>query len=153
MGVSLVAFACQLITMPEFAVWYSSLKLSHVGLVLTSGGLFALRGALVLAGKSWAMAKPWRIFSYGIDTLLLTAGVTLWVLLSLNPITSPWLGAKLLLLVLYIVLGSLALKRARSTAARRASYAGALMVYLFMASVAISHHPLGFLQGWMTHGD
>jgi uncharacterized membrane protein SirB2 len=139
--------------MPEFAVWYSPLKLAHIGLVLVSGGLFALRGALVLAGQSWAMARPWRLLSYGIDTLLLTAGVTLWVLLSLNPVASPWLGVKLLLLVLYIVLGSLALKRARAPAARRASYTGALLVYLFMASVAISHHPLGFLRVWLTHGD
>ena len=110
-----------------------------------------MRGALVLAGQSWAMAKPWRMLSYGIDTLLLAAGVTLWALLSLNPVASPWLGTKLLLLVLYIVLGSLALKRARSPAARHASYAGALMVYMFMASVAIAHHPLGFLQPWWTH--
>jgi uncharacterized membrane protein SirB2 len=139
--------------MPEFAVWYSPLKLAHIGLVLVSGGLFALRGALVLAGQSWAMARPWRLLSYGIDTLLLTAGVTLWILLSLNPVASPWLGVKLLLLVLYIVLGSLALKRARAPSARCASYAGALLVYLFMASVAISHHPLGFLRVWLTHGD
>jgi uncharacterized membrane protein SirB2 len=139
--------------MPEFAVWYSPLKLAHIGLVLVSGGLFALRGALVLAGQSWAMARPWRLLSYGIDTLLLTAGVTLWILLSLNPVASPWLGVKLLLLVLYIVLGSLALKRARAPAARRASYTGALLVYLFMASVAISHHPLGFLRVWLTHGE
>ena len=93
------------------------------------------------------------MLSYGIDTLLLAAGVTLWVLLSLHPVASPWLGAKLLLLVLYVALGSLALKRARTPAARRASYAGALMVYMFMASVALSHHPLGFLQGCLTHGD
>jgi uncharacterized membrane protein SirB2 len=66
------------ITMPEFAVWYSPLKSAHIGLVLVSGLLFALRGALVLAGQSWAMAKPWRMLSYGIDTLLLAAGVTLW---------------------------------------------------------------------------
>ena len=111
-----------------------------------------MRGALVLAGQSWAMAKPWRLLSYGIDTLLLTAGVSLWALLSLNPVASPWLGAKLLLLVLYVVLGSLALKRARAPAVRRACYAGALIVYMFVASVALAHHPLGFLQPWMAHG-
>ena len=152
MAPSLVAFTRLPSTMPEFAVWYLPLKSAHVGLVLASGVLFALRGALVLAGQNWAMAKPWRIFSYGIDTLLLAAGVTLWGGLSLDPISTPWLGAKLLLLVLYIVLGSLALKRARAAAARRASYTGALMVYLFMASVALSHHPLGFFQPWWTRG-
>ena len=140
------------VTMPELAVWYSPLKSAHIGLALVSGGLFVLRGALVLAGQSWAMAKPWRLLSYGIDTLLLAAGVSLWALLSLNPVASPWLGAKLLLLVLYVVLGSLALKRARAPAVRRACYAGALIVYMFVASVALAHHPLGFLQPWMAHG-
>ena len=139
-------------TLPDFSTWYLLLKSAHIGLVLASGGLFALRGALVLAGRSWAMTRPWRMLSYGIDTLLLVAGVTLWAGLSLNPLGNDWLGAKLLLLVLYIVLGSLALKRARTPAARHASYAGALMVYLFMASVSLSRHPLGLLQPWWTHG-
>lgn len=124
----------------------------HIGLVLASGLLFAVRGALVLAGQSWAMAKPWRWLSYGMDTLLLAAGLTLWALLSLNPVTSPWLGVKLLLLVLYIALGSLALKRAPTPAARRFSYAGALVVYLFMISVARTHHPLGVLRTEWVHG-
>lgn len=98
------------------------------------------------------MAKPWRMTSYGIDTALLVAGVMLWAVLSLNPSSSPWLGAKLMLLVLYIVLGSLALKRARSLEVRAASYVAAVVVYLFMVSVALARHPLGFLQAWMTHG-
>lgn len=131
--------------MPEFATWYLQIKAAHVGLVLASGALFAVRGALVLAGQGWAMAKPWRMTSYGIDTALLLAGVMLWAGLSLNPATSPWLGAKLLLLVLYIVLGSLALKRARSPTVRASSYVAALVVYLFMVTVALAHRPLGFL--------
>lgn len=138
--------------LPEFAAWYPGLKLTHVALVLASGGLFALRGALVLAGRGWAMARPWRMISYGIDTLLLAAGATLWAGLSLNPMSSPWLGAKLLLLALYIVLGSLALKRAPSAAACGVSYAGALLVYLFMVSVALAHDPLGLLRAGVTHG-
>ncbi|MFZ2991083.1 SirB2 family protein [Ideonella sp.] len=141
------------ITIPEFGVWYSHLKLTHIALVIASGGLFTLRGALVLAGHGWAMARHWRLLSYGIDTLLLIAGVTLWVQLSLNPMSSTWLGAKLLLLVLYVVLGSLALKRARTPMARLGSYIAALMVYALMGSVAHSHHPLGFLQPWLMHVD
>ena len=138
--------------MRELAVWYSIVKTAHIALVLASGGLFALRGALVLAGQNWAMAPAWRMLSYGIDTLLLGAGVTLWTMLSLNPVGNPWLGIKLLLLALYIVLGSLALKRGRTPSIRRASYAGALAVYLFMGSVALAHHPLGFVQTWASHG-
>jgi uncharacterized membrane protein SirB2 len=132
--------------MRDVTAWYSELKATHISLVLMSGLLFAWRGALVLAGRSWAMARPWRLLSYGIDTLLLAAGVTLWAVLSLNPVASPWLGVKLMLLVLYIVLGSLALKRAPTPALQRASYAGALGVYLFMVSVALTHHPLGLFR-------
>jgi uncharacterized membrane protein SirB2 len=67
-------------------------------------------------------------------------------------VASPWLGAKLVLLVLYIVLGSLALKRASDSGGRAPVPAtpGALMVYLFMVSVALSHQPLGLAcrGGW-----
>lgn len=136
--------------MPDILTWYPQLKSAHVALVLCSGGLFALRGALVLCGRDGAMARPWRMLSYAIDSLLLAAGLTLWTLLSINPVSSSWLGVKLLLLVLYIVLGSLALKRARSPGLRRASYAMALLVYLFMVSVAVAHHPLGLWHLWRS---
>lgn len=139
-------------TMPEFAAWTLQLKAAHIGLVVASGVLFAARGALVLAGQGWAMARPWRMVSYAIDSALLAAGVTLWAGLSLDPLASPWLGTKLALLVLYIVLGSLALKRARSAAVRRATYLAALVVYAFMVSVARAHHPLGFLLPAVTQG-
>lgn len=138
--------------MAELASWYLPLKSLHIGLVLASGGLFALRGALLLAGQGWALARPWRLLSYVLDTLLLAAGATLWALLSLNPLVHTWLGAKLMLLLFYIVLGSLAFKRAPTAAARFASYVGALLVYALMASVAVAHHPLGLLQPWLAPG-
>jgi uncharacterized membrane protein SirB2 len=136
-------------TLAEF---YGPLKAAHIGLISASGLLFAVRGAAVLASQRWAMSTPWRMLSYAIDTLLLTAGVTLWALLSLDPVSSPWLGTKLMLLVLYIVLGSLALKRAPTAAAQRVSYAAALGVYLFMVSVAVAHHPWGVLRPWLSQG-
>jgi uncharacterized membrane protein SirB2 len=126
---------------------HPTLKLAHVGLVTASGLLFAVRGAAVQAGAAWAMRRPWRMLSYVIDTLLLAAGATLWWLLGLHPVRDPWLGTKLALLLLYIVLGSLAMKRGRTPAVRRASYGAALATYLFMASVAVRHRPLGLLAG------
>lgn len=126
---------------------HPTLKLAHVALVTASGLLFALRGAAVQAGAAWAMRRPWRMLSYVIDTLLLAAGATLWWLLGLHPVRDPWLGTKLALLLLYIVLGSLAMKRGRTPALRRASYGAALATYLFMASVAVRHRPLGLLAG------
>jgi len=132
--------------MPDLAALYLPIKHAHIGLVVASGLLFAVRGAAVQAGQGWAMRAPWRRLSYAIDTVLLAAGASLWAVLQLHPLHSAWLGTKLLLLLLYIVLGSLALKRGRTAGVRRGAYAAALAVYLFIATVALAHHPLGLLR-------
>ena len=132
------------------ASWYPILKSLHVGLVLLSGALFALRGLAVRRRQAWAMARPARQASYVIDTLLLGAGVGLWWLLGLNPARELWLGAKLLLLLLYIVLGSYALKRARSRAGQMTAYVAALACFAYMLSVARWHHPLGLFSLLLT---
>lgn len=127
--------------------FYLQIKSVHVAMVIASGLLFALRGAAVLAGARWAMAAPLRYLSYAIDTTLLTAALMLLTALKLNPFVVPWLSVKLALLVLYVLLGSLALKRARSRRARAGSYVAALATFAFMVFVARAHHPLGLLQG------
>jgi uncharacterized membrane protein SirB2 len=122
---------------------YPLLKPLHIALVAASGSLFAARGAGVLAGQAWPMRPAWRQTSAAIDTCLLTAGVGLWAMLSLHPVHQPWLGVKLGLLLVYIVLGSLALKRARGQVVRGACYVAALAMYFWMVSIARAHHPLG----------
>jgi len=127
--------------------YYLQIKMVHVAAILASGGLFAVRGALVLGGVKWAMAAPLRYLSYTIDTALLTAALMLLTVLKLNPFVVPWLSVKLALLVVYVVLGSLALKRARTRHTRAICYAAALATFAFMYFVARAHHPLGLLQG------
>lgn len=127
--------------------FYFQIKLVHIASVLASGGLFAVRGALVLAGVKWANHALLRYTSYTIDTVLLTAALMLLTALKLNPFVVPWLSVKLALLVVYVVLGSLALKRARTRRARALFYAAALGPFGFMYFVARTHHPLGILQG------
>jgi uncharacterized membrane protein SirB2 len=124
---------------------YSVIKPLHVMLVAASGALFAVRGAAVLLGRGWPMRPAWRRSSVVIDTLLLAAGATLWAMLSLHPARQTWLGAKLALLLVYIALGSMALKRAPSRRARAACYAAALLVFAWMVSIARAHQPLGAL--------
>jgi len=127
-------------TLVEF---YPQIKAAHVTLAAASGTLFALRGAGVLAGHPWPMAPVFRRASAGIDTLLLAAGATLWWLLGLNPLGQPWLGTKLALIVVYIGLGTFALKRAPTRRAKAGFYVAALAVFGFVATVARAHAPLG----------
>ena len=125
----------------SLAELYVPIKLAHIGLVALSGALFSARGAAVLAGRAWPMTRGLRVASVAIDTSLLAAGVALWYLLSLQPLRDAWLGSKLLLLVLYVVLGTLALKRRCAWA-----YIAAIACFAFMVSIALAHHPLGVLK-------
>lgn len=127
----------------SLAAAYPHVKLAHQALVAASGVLFALRGAAVLAGARWGDSRALRIASVLGDTLLAAAGITLWVTLSIDLRTQPWLATKLALLVVYVVLGTFALRRGRTPAVRAACYAAALAVFGFMVSVAIAHHPAG----------
>ena len=122
---------------------YLAIKHTHIALVSTSGALFLARGLGVLSGASWPMQAMARRLSVAIDVLLLAAGITLWSLLGLNPTRETWLGTKLVLLLLYIVLGSLALKRAPTRGGKATFLLAALAVFGFMVSVALAHQPAG----------
>jgi uncharacterized membrane protein SirB2 len=130
--------------------FYAQIKWMHVTMVLCSGGLFLLRGLLVQSGRtSWAMAAPLRYLSYSVDTTLLTAALMLLTILPHAVFANGWLWVKLSLLPVYVVLGSLALKRGRSAKSRRHFYLAALLVYGFMISVARAHQPLGLFWPYL----
>jgi uncharacterized membrane protein SirB2 len=124
--------------------WVVPLRHAHVALVVTCGSLFLARGIGVLLAAHWPMHPAAARVSVAIDSALLAAGVSLWSILQLHPLRDAWLGAKLVLLVAYIVLGSFALKRARRTAGRAAFLLAALLVFATMVSVALTRDPLGF---------
>jgi len=123
--------------------FYLQIKGVHVVAVLASGLLFAIRGVAMITGLQWHMAAPLRYLSYTIDTVLLTAALMLATILHQYPFVHAWLTVKVTLLVVYIVLGSFALKRGRTRAARAWSFAAALLVYGFIISVARAHDPRG----------
>jgi len=127
--------------------YYPEIKHAHVGLALTSGALFALRGAGVLAGMRWPRLAAVRYASYGIDTALLAAALLLLAILPGGLYANGWLAAKLALLVVYVVLGVFALRRARSRGGRIACYLAALGTFAMIYGIARAHHPLGPLQG------
>jgi uncharacterized membrane protein SirB2 len=122
---------------------YPLAHVAHISLVLTSGALFAIRGVAVLLGARWPMVLAVRRLSYAIDTALLGAALLLLAIFNLNPFVVPWLAAKIGLLLLYIVLGSLALKRAPTLRLRALSLVAALLCFALMFSVALAHNPLG----------
>ena len=129
---------------PDLAWAYPLLLKTHVSLVAGSAALFAWRGLGRMLDQRWPLEAGWRYLSVAMDTALLLAGASLWWLLQLNPLHTPWLGVKLALLLVYIALGSMALKRARTPRSRALYLLAALLCLAFMASIALARHPLGW---------
>lgn len=125
--------------------FYPQIRLVHIVAVVLSGSLFALRWIALNIDARWPMAAPVRYLSYTIDTVLLTAALMLATVLHQYPFVHGWLTVKVLLLVIYIVLGTFALKRGRTRQMRLACGAAAVLVYVFIITVARAHHPLGAL--------
>ncbi len=131
--------------MEEF---YLQIRWVHIGSVIASGLLFAFRGAaLNLFGAAWTRAMPLRLLSWTIDTTLLTAALMLMTVVEQYPFRDHWLTVKVLLLVVYIGLGAVALNPSRPRKMRLGFFAAAVLVFLYIVTVARAHHPLGFLSG------
>lgn len=126
--------------------FYPQIKGAHIAMALTSGTIFALRGAGVLAGMRWPHRLPVRWLSYSVDMALLTAALMLLTLLPGAMFANGWLTVKLLLLVVYVALGVFAIRRGRTRRARAGFYAAALAVFAMVYMIARMHDPLGFLH-------
>jgi uncharacterized membrane protein SirB2 len=118
----------------------------HVTAVAASLALFVLRGI-------WRMQAPerlelrWvRIVPHVVDTALLASAIGLAAMLESYPGKDGWLTAKVAALVVYILLGSIALKRGRTPGIRAAAFVAALVTFGYIVSVALSKSPAGFFQ-------
>lgn len=118
---------------------YLAIKLLHVGCVLLSYSLFLLRGIWVLRASP-VMQQRWvKVVPHLIDSVLLGSAITLALMLELSPFAAPWLAAKILALLLYIVLGSLALKRARTQRGKLVAWLAAQAVFCYIVLTALTH--------------
>ncbi len=127
---------------------YLALKHLHLTTVVLSFALFTLRGVGMLTDAPW-LKRPWlRITPHVVDTVLLTSALGLAVILEQYPFVHDWLTAKVLGLIVYIILGSIALKYGATKPIRATAWVAALAVFGYIVSVALTHTPRGFLLWW-----
>lgn len=116
---------------------YPALYLTHVATVILSIGLFLLRGLWILGGSGPRGGIVVRVLPHVIDTLLLASAIGLAVLLRQYPLDQPWITAKVVGLVVYIGLGTVALKRRKAWA-----FVLALLTFAYIVAVALSRNPV-----------
>ena len=108
---------------------YDSVKIIHILTAYISICLFTYRGALIYLARRPVSGKLLKILPHLNDALLLTMAITLAVMGSYSPFEQPWLAAKLILLVVYILLGMFALKWWAGT--RKGGFAMLLAMIIF----------------------
>ncbi|GFD71211.1 SirB2 family protein [Alteromonas marina] len=90
-----------------------------------------------------ALSKKWmKILPHIIDTVLLGSAVWLCIILSQYPFVNAWLTFKVIGVILYIVFGLFALKKAKTTLSKWAFFIAAIGVLMATAMVAVTKQPL-----------
>ncbi len=130
--------------------WYLTAKAIHVACVGVSIAGFVARYALARRGSALVRHRLVRVAPHVNDTLLLAAAIAMLWIGGLNPITLPWLSAKILGLIVYIVLGTVALRRGRTPRTRRIAFIAALTSFGYVVAVALSKSPFGPLARLMS---
>jgi uncharacterized membrane protein SirB2 len=121
---------------------YYAVKSLHVSAVVLSYALFFLRGVWMLQGSPRLGARWVRTVPHVVDTVLLAAAVVLVFMLRQYPFGTGWLTAKVIGLVVYIGLGTVALRRGRSQRVRLRAWIAAQAVFVYIVSVALTKNPL-----------
>lgn len=125
---------------------YMAIKHAHMMFAIISITLFMLRAWLAIPSPARVNNKLLKIAPHVIDTLLLALGIWLAVLTSQIPFgNSPWLTAKVIGLVLYIIVGTIAIKRGKTRHQRLIATLASIAIFAYIYGVAMSKSPLSWL--------
>ncbi|MDQ1811812.1 SirB2 family protein [Massilia scottii] len=117
---------------------YLAVKHLHMSCAALSIGLFVLRGVWML-NDAPQLARRWvKVAPHLVDTVLLASALTMVVWSGQYPFVQPWLGAKVVALVLYIMLGAVALKPGRPKQVRAIAFGAALLTVAYIVAVALT---------------
>lgn len=117
---------------------YADIRLLHIVCAGISITLFVLRGALQFAGVPWRRWRLLRVAPHANDTVLLCAAIALVWISHQFPWQQPWLGAKVVALLVYIVLGHMAFRAGAPRGRQALAFVAALATVGYIVAAAIS---------------
>lgn len=141
---------------------YETIKLIHVTSAVISVTGFLVRGLWMLADSpigtrrgprdrdvpfadSPRLRARWvRIAPHVVDTILLASAIYLAVTIRQYPGVNSWLTAKVVALVAYVLLGTVALKRGKTRRIRLIAWLAALATFAYIVGVALTRNATVF---------
>lgn len=124
--------------------FYETLKLAHISCVVISGSLFIYRYARLSLHPDQALPKALKVLPHINDTVLLSCAIGMLVLIGLNPFTTPWLLAKIVALVVYIVLGTICMRSLPGSRRQNVSFVTAISVFAYILLVGFNKQVMPF---------
>lgn len=121
---------------------YFIIKQLHMSAAALSIIFFVVRAYWSITGSGLLARRIVRILPHVIDTVLLVCGVVLTFMLGG---LQPWIIAKLVALVLYIGIGTIAIKRGKTAGSRGAAALIAIAIFFYIVGVAIRHNPMSWM--------
>ncbi len=118
--------------------FYEMFKLGHVTCVVISGSLFVVRYARLRIYPNQPLPKALKVLPHINDTALLLCAIGMLSLIGLNPFTTPWLLAKIVALILYIVLGMICMRSLPGSRRQSVSFVAAISVFAYIVLVGLS---------------
>jgi uncharacterized membrane protein SirB2 len=121
-------------------------KYIHIVSVTVTFALFFVRGLWVLRTYPSPQEQWVRFLPYVVDAVLVASAlVFLWGARHLGW-PGQWFTVKLALIAVYAVLAIVVLKFARGFGVKVLTWIAALLIFLFVTTIAVLHHPLGILS-------
>jgi len=120
---------------------YLAIKHLH----MTAAGLsilfFVIRAYWSVTGSTILQHRLVKTLPHVIDTVLLLAGITLAAMMGAN---QPWILVKIVALIAYIGVGTIAIKRGKTPKTRAIAALVAVLIFAYIVGVAITKHPLSW---------
>ena len=121
---------------------YLAVKHLHVTAAVLSIMFFILRAYWSVNGSALLQKRVVKILPHVVDTILLVCGVYLAAIIGPE---QPWILVKIIALIAYIGVGTIAIKRGKTPRTRGYAALVAIAIFLYIVGVALSHDPLSWL--------
>ena len=127
------------------AVNFLLLKYIHILCVAASFALFFIRGIWVMQSYPPAQERWVKVLPHIVDGLLIVSALGMLYMAPATTDYKEWMTVKLVLIGVYAFLVFFVGRMAKNRLQRFAAWLAALLVFLFITSIAVLHNPKGIV--------